>query len=552
MTAQIHILNEGHVLGPASAQSNGLAVALPSQPTKLRGSLRLRILSLVVVFVCALAGVLANQLIDQFEASTRLGVMHEGLLLSNLIESGISKLAQRRDVPGIQDYLNRLAALRERNDIEMNVLFLRGAGSDIVASNVPDNIEAADTEEHVELLAALTRRTPHIVIETESADAEPDDPINVGPEHPDFYFKAGHRLVNITTPLLIDGRPLGSVNVKLSLNDLDSELEVIRRSVALSIAGAVATLIFGLVVYLNRALFNPLFSITDRIRQFGLGTRDFTTPWADRRDEIGVLAAEFSRMVARLKDAEAINEQHQARLKRLVLERTSELAATQEATILSMACLAEYRDPETGAHIKRTQNYVRVLAEHLRGHASFREFFDDETIEILFKSAPLHDIGKVGIADAILLKTGKLTDDEFKQMKLHPAYGRDAIMAAEQKLGTNSFLRFAREIAYSHHEKWDGTGYPEGLIGDAIPICGRLMAIADVYDALISRRCYKPPFAHSVAVGIIRDGRGAHFDPVMVDAFLELEDVFRHIALQYAESAEEQAAVAEPYRASAA
>ncbi len=519
---------------------------------RVQSSLRLRILSLVVIFVCVLAGALANHLIDQFEESTRVGVMHEGLLISNLIESGVSKLAEQRDVPGIQDYLNRLAALRERNDIEMNVLFLRGSGSYIVASNVYDNIEEADPEEHAELMAAIARRAPHIIIEKESGDVDPDDLASVGPEHPDFYFKAGHRLVNITTPLLVNGRPLGSVNVKLSLSDLDSDLEVIRRGVGLSMALAIVVLILGLVLYLDSALFRPLISISDRLRQFGLGTRNFKTEWADRRDEIGILAREFSHMVASLKIAEETDRQHQARLKRLVLDRTSELAATQEATILSMACLAEYRDPETGAHIKRTQNYVKALAEHLRGHPQFRDFFDDETIEMLFRSAPLHDIGKVGIADAILLKNSKLTDEEFEQMKLHPAYGRDAIMAAEHKLGTNSFLRFAREIAYSHHEKWDGTGYPEGLAGNAIPISGRLMAIADVYDALISRRCYKPPFAHSVAVGIIRDGRGGHFDPVMVDAFLEIEDVFRKIALAYAESEDERAAVSVALGAAAA
>jgi putative two-component system response regulator len=519
---------------------------------RVQSSLRLRILSLVVIFVCVLAGALANHLIDQFEESTRVGVMHEGLLISNLIESGVSKLAEQRDVPGIQDYLNRLAALRERNDIEMNVLFLRGSGSYIVASNVYDNIEGADPEEHAEMMAAIARRAPHIIIEKESGDVDPDDLASVGPEHPDFYFKAGHRLVNITTPLLVNGRPLGSVNVKLSLSDLDSDLEVIRRGVGFSMALAIVVLILGLVLYLDSVLFRPLISISDRLRQFGLGTRNFKTEWTDRRDEIGILAREFSHMVASLKIAEETDRQHQARLKRLVLDRTSELAATQEATILSMACLAEYRDPETGAHIKRTQNYVKALAEHLRGHPQFRDFFDDETIEMLFRSAPLHDIGKVGIADAILLKNSKLTDEEFEQMKLHPAYGRDAIMAAEHKLGTNSFLRFAREIAYSHHEKWDGTGYPEGLAGNAIPISGRLMAIADVYDALISRRCYKPPFAHSVAVGIIRDGRGGHFDPVMVDAFLEIEDVFRKIALAYAESEDERAAVSVALSAAAA
>ncbi len=551
MSTQVHILNEGHQLDLVH-EPMAEALASPPRRIELRSSLRLRILSLVVLFVCGLAVALTSHLINEFEESTRIAVLHEGLLLSNFIESGVSKLAEQNDVAGIQSYLDRLAALRERNDIEMNVLFLRGDHSDIVASNVPDNIEIADPEEHVELMASIARKAPYIVIETESEDRDPDDPQHVGPEHPDFYFKPGHRLVNITTPLMLESRALGSVNVKLSLSELDAALEVTRRRVAVSIGVAIVVLILGLVVYLDSALFKPLVAIAERLRQFGLGARQFNTPWKRRSDEIGVLAQEFSRMVDSLIAAEDTNLKHQERLRRLVLDRTSELAATQEATILSMASLAEYRDPETGAHIKRTQNYVKVLAEHLGALPKFKQYFSGDAIEMLYKSAPLHDIGKVGVADAILLKPSALTQEEFEQMKQHPAMGRDAIMAAERKLGSNSFLRFAREIAYSHHEKWNGTGYPEGLAGESIPIGGRLMAIADVYDALISRRCYKAPFTHAVAVGIIREGRGGHFDPDMVDAFLKLEDVFRRIALEHAESPEERQAVAEPSLVAAA
>ena len=515
----------------------------------LRSSLRVRILLLVVSFVCVVAATLASHLIDEFEKGTRIGVLHEGMLISNLIESSVADLAEEGDIAGIQTYLDRLVSLRERNDIEMNVIFLNGARSDIVASNVPDNIETADPEEHRELLTALRRGRPHVVIETEDASVDPDDPRDVGPDHPDYYFKAGHRLVNITTPLTAARRPIGSVNVKLSLSELDSQISVLHGRVGWAITIANGLLILGLVFYLQSALFRPLGQIAHRLRKFGLGVREFAPLKAENRpDEIGVLAQEFMDMAGRLTDAEAANLRHQENLKALVLDRTSELAATQEATILSMACLAEFRDPETGAHIKRTQNYIKVLAERLRELPQFRMSLDDETIEMLFRSAPLHDIGKVGIGDAILLKAGKLTDEEFEQMKQHPAMGRDAIAAAEVKLGSNSFLRFAREIAYSHHEKWDGSGYPLGLVGDEIPISGRLMAIADVYDALISRRCYKPPFLHSHAVDLIREGRGSHFDPDMVDAFLDLEDMFRQIAFNFAESDEEREAVSEPLR----
>jgi putative two-component system response regulator len=231
---------------------------------------------------------------------------------------------------------------------------------------------------------------------------------------------------------------------------------------------------------------------------------------------------------------------HQDHLEDLVRERTRELELTQEVTIESMGTLAEYRDPETGGHIKRTQYYVKLLADHLKDHPKFKDFLDDATIELLYKSAPLHDIGKVGVTDNILLKPGKLTDEEFVEMKKHVIFGRDAIAIQEKKLGENSFLRFAREIAESHQEKWDGSGYPHGLAGENIPISGRIMAIADVYDALISKRVYKAPLSHKTAVAIITDGKGSHFDPDMVDAFLKIKDTFKEIALEYADFEEER------------
>jgi putative two-component system response regulator len=233
-------------------------------------------------------------------------------------------------------------------------------------------------------------------------------------------------------------------------------------------------------------------------------------------------------------------------LEELVQERTRELVLTQNATINSLATLAEYRDPETGGHIKRTQNYVKVLAVKLKNHPAFSGFFDDMTIEHLFKSAPLHDIGKVGVPDHILLKPGKLTYEEFEEMKKHAKYGHDTIFRVELELGYDvekSFLRFAREIAYTHHEKWDGSGYPQGLKSSNIPISGRLMALADVYDALISRRVYKAPFRHSKAVEIIAEEKGQHFDPDMVEAFLRNHEEIRQIAIEYADHDEEREAL---------
>ncbi|WP_455199530.1 HD domain-containing phosphohydrolase [Kaarinaea lacus] len=214
-------------------------------------------------------------------------------------------------------------------------------------------------------------------------------------------------------------------------------------------------------------------------------------------------------------------------------QNQDELRQTRDVSILALASLAETRDNETGAHILRTQHYVKTLAMHLQGHADFQGSLDDDTIELLFKSAPLHDVGKVGIPDDILLKPGKLTDSEFEIMKTHAQKGADALLVAESQLGSNSFLRLAREIAAFHHEKWDGSGYPNGFKEEEIPLSARLMALADVYDALISKRVYKPAFPHDRAKEIILEGKGTHFDPRVVEAFLETEQEFQKIASEY-------------------
>lgn len=225
-----------------------------------------------------------------------------------------------------------------------------------------------------------------------------------------------------------------------------------------------------------------------------------------------------------------------------VARRTRELQAIQDVTVVALASLAETRDNETGNHIRRTQYYVRSLCLALREHPRFREFLTDHNIDLLFKSAPLHDIGKVGVPDSILLKPGKLTPEEFEVMKTHTTLGRDALQRAEDQLGVEvDFLCFAKEIAYSHQEKWDGTGYPLGLRGEQIPVAARLMAVADVYDALISRRVYKEPLSHEEASAIILAGAGTHFDPDMVAAFSQRRDDFKAISERYADDGAEVA-----------
>lgn len=284
----------------------------------------------------------------------------------------------------------------------------------------------------------------------------------------------------------------------------------------------------------------------------------FLTAMADAEDEIYGLelgAADYitkpisppivlARVATQLKvkAAEDFLRDQNDYLESEVKRRTQEVIAIQDVTIQAMASLAETRDNETGNHIRRTQNYVRLLAELLREHPRFSQFLDEETIELLYKSAPLHDIGKVGIPDHILLKPGRFTPEEFEIMKTHTTLGRDAIQQAENQLAVKvDFLRLAKEIAYSHQEKWDGSGYPQGLAADDIPISARLMAVADVYDALISHRVYKPGMPHEKAVAIIREGRGSHFDPDVCDAFLANAERFWDIALRFADTEQDRA-----------
>lgn len=226
-----------------------------------------------------------------------------------------------------------------------------------------------------------------------------------------------------------------------------------------------------------------------------------------------------------------------------VEERTREIIRTQEATLETIANLAEYRDPETGGHINRTKGYIKVLAERLKEHPKYKDIIDDTIISSYYKASPLHDIGKIGIRDEVLLKPGKLTPIEFEEMKQHSVIGYNTLKMAANQLGDNSFLTYAMEVALHHHEKWDGTGYPDGLKGEEIPLSCRLMAIADVYDALISKRIYKPAFSHKKSISIILEESGTHFDPELIEILKEIHEEFRKIAIQFADSEEERLAL---------
>lgn len=237
-----------------------------------------------------------------------------------------------------------------------------------------------------------------------------------------------------------------------------------------------------------------------------------------------------------LKRARDILSDHNAYLEQEVARCMAENQLIQEVSIHALAHLAETRDPETGNHLRRTQEYVRTLARGLKHHPRFSHYLDERTIGQLAQSAPLHDIGKVGIPDHILLKPGKLTPEEWAIMKTHAEIGAEAIaQAIADSARPVEFLQIAQEIARGHHEKWDGSGYPRGLAGDGIPISARLMALADVFDALICARVYKPPMPYEEAYSIIVSGSGTHFDPDVVDAFIREFDTFKRIADNYAE-----------------
>ena len=207
---------------------------------------------------------------------------------------------------------------------------------------------------------------------------------------------------------------------------------------------------------------------------------------------------------------------------------------SREVTIFSLAKLAESRDQETGAHLERIREYCRILADHLSAEETFRDEMDGEYVQLIYMTSPLHDIGKVGIPDRILLKPGPLTREEFDVMKQHTVIGSSTLDAAASAHPEARYLWMARDIARSHHERFDGSGYPDGLAGHNIPVCGRVVALADVYDALTTKRVYKPAFSHEQSRDIILEGMGNHFDPDVVRAFLQNEDRFTDVKERFA------------------
>ena len=272
-----------------------------------------------------------------------------------------------------------------------------------------------------------------------------------------------------------------------------------------------------------------LATIGDEERGLRLGAADYIT----KPISPAIVLARV-RTQLQVKQAADLLKNQNISLEREIARRMAENDLTQQVSIRALAHLAETRDPETGNHILRTQAYVQHLAQALRRHPRFAAMLNDQYINLLGRSAPLHDIGKVGIPDHILLKPGKLNAEEWAIMQTHAQLGSEAIERAEADIEMPlDFLSLAKEIARWHHEKWDGSGYPDGLSGEAIPLSARLMALADVFDALISPRVYKPPMSFAEARSIIYEGRGKHFDPDIVDAFIADFSAYCAIAERY-------------------
>ena len=223
--------------------------------------------------------------------------------------------------------------------------------------------------------------------------------------------------------------------------------------------------------------------------------------------------------ITQIKRAEEELERYNKHLKEMVADKVKEISESQTATIFALVKLAESRDDETGAHLERTASYCRLLAEKARMLPQYRDVIDDEYVSTIFRASPLHDIGKVGISDLILLKPGKLTPEEFAIMKTHVEIGYQTLMTIDKRFQNNAFVQMGLDITRYHHEKWDGSGYLFELKGEEIPLSARIMALADVYDALRSKRVYKPAYSHEQALEIIHEGSGKHFDPTLVMLF---------------------------------
>ncbi|MBP1467842.1 response regulator [Candidatus Chloroploca sp. M-50] len=263
----------------------------------------------------------------------------------------------------------------------------------------------------------------------------------------------------------------------------------------------------------------------DRVQAFAAGGVDYLVKPFQQGEVLARVKIHL-----RLRQMQQKLQQQNLYLEDLVRAQVQEISDSQLATILAVSKLAGYRDEETGWHIERTRVFCKLLAQTLHTNPCYAPILTDQFIENIYHAAPLHDIGKVGIPDAILLKPGKLTSDEFTMMTRHTVIGAETLERVLELYPNNAFIKMGIELTRSHHERWDGTGYPDHLAGEAIPLSARILAVADVYDALRSKRPYKEPFDHAKTCAIICESAGSHFDPAIVDAFVTIEAEFERIS----------------------
>ncbi|MCL2249980.1 MAG: response regulator [Oscillospiraceae bacterium] len=258
-------------------------------------------------------------------------------------------------------------------------------------------------------------------------------------------------------------------------------------------------------------------------------TKPFSAPLLLKRLEVHLLVeAQKRELVSQKRELLFFNNS----LEQLVEEKTEAVVVLKNAILSTMAELAEYRDEITGWHIVRTQRYIKALLDAMRRSGVYSAEVSMLDEDLVVQSCQLHDVGKISVKDSILSKPGRLTDEEFESIKEHTIFGEKIILRLKEKAIDSDFLEYARIFAVSHHEKWDGSGYPAGLAGEEIPLLGRMMAICDVYDALVESRPYKPPFSHEKSRGIILEGRGKHFDPLLVDLFDSINGEFERISVE--------------------
>ncbi|MDF2594738.1 MAG: response regulator receiver modulated metal dependent phosphohydrolase [Clostridia bacterium] len=269
---------------------------------------------------------------------------------------------------------------------------------------------------------------------------------------------------------------------------------------------------------------SALSSTFDKLSAFEAGGVDYISKPFDAKE---VEARVKAHLTIRLLQKRI--EKHNQELEYIVEKQVEEITQSHLVTIYAMIKLAEVRDDDTGKHIERTKTFSKLLAEELQRFPAYRSNIDEKFIEDIYNASPLHDVGKIAIPDKILLKPSRLTEKEFETMKTHTSIGEKYLKEAYYESRNNSFLKMGIEIAGGHHERWDGTGYPKGLAGHDIPLSARIMAVGDVYDALRSKRVYKEPFSHEKSIAIIFEGKGTHFDPLVIEAFSSIAHLFNEV-----------------------